>query len=99
VATAANCVDLVEIGLKGSSNPTASEFEIGERIGVGDAIILPNPIREVGGVFLSGAFRVIEQAVGNTAGDDVIRAGLDGEPIAMTKGVLEADVALKLRSG
>jgi hypothetical protein len=99
VVTGVNCVGLVDIGLKGSSNPAASGCEMGELTVAEDAMVQLTPLRELGGVTLSGAFRVIEQTVGSTAADGVIRAGLCGEPMAMTKGMLEVDAVFSLRSG
>jgi hypothetical protein len=97
--TGPNWVGLVDIGRGGGSSPVASVRETGEDRGVEEAIVPPTPVREMGGVIFSGALRVIEQLVGITAADGVIRAGLYGEPIAMTKGTLESDAVLNLRSG
>jgi hypothetical protein len=68
-------------------------------MGVEDAMVPPTPVREVGGVILSDAFRVIEQLDGSTAAGGVFRSGLCGEPMAMTKGMLETEAALSFRSG
>ena len=94
-----DCVGLVDIGLGGGCKPPISDRVIGEETGVGDAIVPPIPGRDVGGASLSGALRVIEQHVGIKVTDDVFRAGLWGEPIAITKGMLGFDAALSLRSG
>ena len=89
----------VDIGRVGGSNAVVSIRERGEDKGVEEAIVPPTPVREIGSVIFNGALRVIEQLVGIMAADVVIRAGLCGEPMAMTKGTLELDVVLILRSG
>lgn len=72
---------------------------VGDETGVDEAIVPPTPVRDVAGI-LSGALRVMEHAVGTIAiGGGVIRAGLCGEPMPITKGVLEVEAALSLRSG
>lgn len=64
--------------------------ETGDVTGVVDAIVPPTPMREVTGMILSGWFRVMEHGV--------TKAGLCGDPMAITKGILELDAALPLRS-
>jgi hypothetical protein len=58
-------------------------------MGVDDAIVPPTPTRDV----MSGGRRV----GGGDAGLET--AGLWGEPMDLTKGMLEVDAALSLRSG
>jgi predicted polyphosphate/ATP-dependent NAD kinase len=90
---------LVETGLNGDSSLDVSVGEIGDVTGVEDAIVPPTPMRDVTGTILSGAFRVMEQDVGGMIAAGVTNAGLCGDPIAITKGMLEVDAALILRSG
>lgn len=71
--------------------------ETGEVMGVVEAIVPPTPVLRVGETtFL---FAVMEHAVGGTGDCGVIRAGLWGEPIAMTKGMFEFDAVLGRREG
>jgi hypothetical protein len=49
----------------------------GEVMGVDDAIVPPIPVRDAGGIMLSGALRMIEQLVGSVAASGGIRAGFD----------------------
>lgn len=71
--------------------------EIGDVRGVEVAIVPPTPVRSVGEKTLT--FPVIEHAVGGTVVVGVMSAGLCGEPMAMTKGMLELDAVLGLREG
>lgn len=89
----------VDIGRKGDSSLDVLVGEIGEVTGVDDAIVPPTPMRDVTGTILRGAFRVMEQDVGGMIAAGVTSAGLCGEPMAITKGMLEVDAALILRSG
>ena len=65
-------------------------------MGVEDAIVPPTPTRDVVVMMLSGAAR---PEVGDMLDIGLTRAGLWGEPMEMTKGMLELDAALSLRSG
>lgn len=69
--------------------------EVGDVIGVVDAIVLPMPVRKLGETILR--LPVIEQELRGTIAVDVVRAGLWGEPMAMTNGILEFDAVLGLR--
>jgi hypothetical protein len=92
-------VGFVEVGLKGDSSLEVSVGEIGEVTGVEDAIVPPTPMRDVTATILRGALRVMEQDVGGMLVAGVTNAGLCGDPMAITNGMLEADAALILRSG
>lgn len=92
-------VDLVVAGLEGGSGHAILVGEIGEVMSVEDAMVPPTPVRGVAELIFIGAFLVIEHDVGAVMAVGAIRAGLCGEPIAMTKGMLELDAALNLRSG
>jgi hypothetical protein len=70
----------------------------GDVTGVVDAMVPPTPARDVPVLILRGAFLVIEHDVGGMLAAAGTRAGLWGEPIAMTKGMLELDAALSFRS-
>jgi hypothetical protein len=74
------------MGRKGASR----EASVGE-MGVEDAIVPPTPTRDV----MSGGRR---PDVGDMLNIGLTRAGLWGEPMDMTKGMLEPDAALSLRS-
>jgi hypothetical protein len=63
-----------------------------------DAIVPPTPARDVFVLILRGAFRVMAQEESGMVIAGSMRAGLCGEPMAMTKGVLELDAVLGLRS-
>lgn len=71
--------------------------EIGDVTGVVEAMVLPMPVRKVGETMLSLA--VMEHALGGTEVLGEMRAGLWGEPMAMTKGMLELDAMLGRRDG
>jgi hypothetical protein len=98
-ATGATEVGLVAVGLTGNSSLEVSVGEIGEVTGVEEAMVPPTPVRDKTGLILSGAFLVIAHDVGGMLTTGVTRAGLCGEPMAMTNGMLEFDAALNLRSG
>lgn len=91
-------VGMLDVGFEGGVGLKPPVGDTGEVTGVDDAIVPPIPALEVGGMILSGAFRVIEQALGETLVVGVMRAGLWGEPMAITNGMLELEVALSLRS-
>ena len=97
-AAGATAVGLVVIGLRGGSRHEISVGEMGDVTGVEDAMVPPTPVRDVV-LILSGAFLVIEHDVGGMLAAGEMRAGLCGEPIAMTNGMLELDPVLNLRSG
>jgi hypothetical protein len=86
---------LVVVGRKGGSR---EEVSVGE-MGVEDAIVPPTPMRDVTGMILRGALRAMGAGVGEMLVIGFMRAGLWGEPMDMTKGTLELDAALSLRSG
>lgn len=83
----------------GGSGLEASDGETGEVTGVEEAMVPPTPVLEIDELILSGALRVIEQGVDGMLVVGVSRAGLCGEPMAITKGIFEPDAALILRSG
>ena len=66
-------------------------------IGVVDAIVLPIPVRKLGEMTLR--LPVIEQELRGTVTVEAVRAGLWGEPMAITNGMLELDAVLGLRDG
>lgn len=66
-------------------------------IGVVDAIVLPIPVRKLGEMTLR--LPVIEQELRGPVTVEVVRAGLWGEPMAITNGMLELDAVLGLRDG
>lgn len=70
---------------------------MGDVTGVVDAIVLPMPVRRVGEITLR--LPVVEHGLGDTVVGDDMRAGLCGDPMAMTKGILELDAVLGLRDG
>jgi hypothetical protein len=82
-----SAMGLVAMGRKGASR----EVSVGE-MGVEEAIVPPTPMRDV----TSGGRRA---DVGDMLDIGLTRAGLWGEPMDMTKGMLELDAALNLRSG
>jgi hypothetical protein len=90
---------LVDAGLSGGSSINMFVGETGDVTGVDDAIVPPTPMRDVTGVILSGAFRVIEHDVGGMVATGVTSVGLCGDPMPITKGMLELDAALNFRSG
>lgn len=90
---------LVDAGLSGGSSIDVSVGETGEVTGVDDAMVPPTPMREVTGMIFNGAFRVMGHDVGGIVATGVTSAGLCGEPMAITKGMLELDAALTFRSG
>ena len=92
-------IGLVVVRIEGESNSRRSFGEMGEVTGVEDAMVPPTPVREVVGLIFSGAFLVMEHDVGGMLPTGETRAGLCGEPIAITNGILELDAPLKLRSG
>ena len=92
-------IGLVVVRFEGESNSGRSFGEMGEVTGVEDAMVPPTPVREVVGLIFSGAFLVMEQDVGGMLAAGETRAGLCGEPIAITNGILELDAPLNLRSG
>lgn len=95
----ASRMGFVVLGLGGGSTSDASHGESGRQMGVDDAMVPPTPAREVAtGVILRGAYLVIEHGVGSIVVAGVIKAGLCGEPMAMTKGILELEAALSFRS-
>jgi hypothetical protein len=71
--------------------------EVGEVTGVVEAIVPPTPVLRVGETTFR--FAVIEHAVDCTGGCGAIRAGLWGEPMAMTKGMFEFEAVLGRREG
>lgn len=83
----------------GGSGLDASVGEIGEVTGVDEAMVPPTPVREMDALIVSGALRVIEQGVGGRLVVGVNKAGLCGEPMAITKGMFDPEAALNLRSG
>jgi hypothetical protein len=90
---------LVVLGLGGGGRSGASPGESGRPTGVDDAMVPPTPAREVASVLmLRGAYLVIEHGVGSMLVAGVMRAGLCGEPMAMTNGILELEAALSFRS-
>lgn len=88
----------VDTGLKGGSSMDISVGEMGDETGVDDAIVPPTPTREVTGLIFRGAFLVMEHGVGCMVMAGATRAGLCGEPMPMTKEILELDAVLSLRS-
>ena len=90
---------LVGCGFGGGSGLETSVGEVGDVMGVEDAIVPPTPDLDTDELILRGAFRVIEHGVGGMPVVGVMRAGLCGEPIAMTNGILDAEATLSLRSG
>jgi hypothetical protein len=70
----------------------ANDISVGD-MGVEEAIVPPTPTRDVTGTILRGA------GVGDVLGMRCMRAGLCGDPIDMTKGMLELDAVLSLRDG
>lgn len=89
----------VDADLSGKSSPITLVGDTGEVTGVVDAIVPPSPMRDVTGMILRGWFRVMEHAAGGMLVTGVTKAGLYGEPMAITKGLLDVDAALPLRSG
>lgn len=78
----------------------ASVGEMGDVRGVEEAIVPPKPVRDVGEETLSGAhLPVMEHVVGVITAVGAMSAGLCGEPIAMTKGMLLPDPVLNFRCG
>jgi hypothetical protein len=77
----------------------ASVGDMGYVTGVVEAIVPPTPVLDVGLVTLTATFLVIEQLVGGTLAVGAIRAGLCGEPMAITKGTFALDEVLGLRGG
>ena len=71
---------------------------MGDETDVDDAIVPPTPTREVAGLIFRGAFLVMEHGVGCMVIAGATKAGLCGEPMPMTKGILEFNAALSLRS-
>ena len=72
--------------------------DTGEVTGVVDAMVLPIPaVRRVGESTLR--FLVMEHGEGDNVAVGTMSAGLCGEPIAMTKGMLVLDAVLGLREG
>lgn len=90
---------MVDAGFGDGGNLEVSVGEMGEVTGVVDAMVPPTPVLKADGMIFNGAFRVMEHAVGGKLVVGEMRAGLCGEPIAMTKGILELDATLNLRSG
>jgi len=88
----------VDTGPKGGCSMEVLVGEMGDETGVDDAIVPPTPTREVTALILRGAFLVIEHGVGCIRTAGAMRTGLCGEPMPMTKGILEPDAALSLRS-
>jgi hypothetical protein len=89
----------VDAGLSGGSSINMSVGETGDVTGVDDAMVPPTPMRDVTGVILSGAFRVIEHDVGGIVATGVTSAGLCGDPMPIIKGMLELDAPLNFGSG
>jgi hypothetical protein len=94
-------------GVRGGRGSSCSCFLVtlklrvsgGKPTGVDDAMVPPTPAREVAsGLILRGAYLVIEHGVGSMLVAGVMRAGLCGEPMAMTNGTLELEAALSFRS-
>lgn len=73
----------------------AADGSTGEVTDVVEAIVP----RAVGGTILSGAYRVMEHAVGAVMAVGGMSVGLWDEGMPMTQGMLELDAALSLRSG
>lgn len=70
---------------------------LGEVTGVVEAIVPPKPVLKLGETTFR--FVVIGPVVTDIGGGGAMRAGLWGEPIAITKGTLEFDEVLGLREG
>lgn len=86
-------------GLGSGSGRDVSVGDTGEVIGVEDAMVPPTPVLPTAELILRGAFRVIEHTTGARLVVGLVNAGLCGEPIAMTNGMLTFDATLNLRSG
>lgn len=95
---------MVDDDFGGGSGLETPVGEVGDVTGVEDAIVPPTPALDIDELILRGAFRVIEHAVGGMLVGGmlvvgVMRAGLCGEPIAMTNGIFDPEATLNLHSG
>ena len=75
------------------------DVSVGLVTGVVEAMVPPTPVLDVGLITFVAMFLVMEQLAGCTLAVGAIRAGLCGEPIAMTKGTLVLDELLSFRCG
>lgn len=71
--------------------------KVGDVMGVLDAIVPPTPVLKAGET--TTRLAVIGYVVGVTEGGGDTRAGLWGDPIAMTKGIVELEAVLGRREG